>query len=86
MARSKLESQYLQSLTEGGKYKKNEKQVEALMEHFNKNPVWDLRTKILIAESLGMTIGQVAKWNWDHRKKLGLDTSHSKRAKKDKTP
>ena len=54
--------------------RKNKDQIEVLLRQFNRNPKWDYATKIAIAESLGMTLAQVAKWNWDHRKKLGIST------------
>ena len=48
-----------------------------LLKEFAKNPVWDLSDKIRIGEAVGLTPNQVAKWNYDHRKKLGIDTSRS---------
>ena len=54
--------------------RKNPQQVQALLDYFEKDPNWDYATKICIAEKIGMTFSQVSKWNWDHRKKLGMST------------
>ena len=81
-ARSRLEKQYFTNLTEGRRLRKNAKQIEILIQHFKRKSVWDYAEKVAIAEELGMTFGQVSKWNWDHRKKLGMHTKRPK-GKKD---
>jgi len=58
--------------------RKNQVQIKALQYHFKRQPVWDHATKISIAESLGMTLNQVSKWNWDQRKKEGISTQRVK--------
>ena len=42
------------------------------MEYFEKKPTWNYAQKVAIAVELDMTFSQVAKWNWDQRKKLGM--------------
>ena len=53
--------------------------------HFKRNPTWDYITKIGICEQLGMTLAQVQKWNWDNKKRLGMETSSRKLKKNEKT-
>ena len=55
-----------------------------MKELFKKDPNWDYPKKIAIASELSMTLQQVSKWNWDHRKKLGLPTDRRQAAKKTK--
>lgn len=77
-ARKRIEQQYFTNLTEGRRLRKNPKQIDILIAHFNRRPVWDYAEKVAIAEELNMTFGQVSKWNWDHRKKMGVSTKRSK--------
>jgi len=58
--------------------RKSSAQIEQLLIHFERNPVWDFATKVALGDQLGMTLAQVSKWNWDHRKKLGIDTAHKR--------
>ena len=58
--------------------RKNTTQIKCLLEHFERNPVWNYQKKLHIAESLGMTLSQVSKWNWDERKKKGMCTQRTK--------
>ena len=37
--------------------KKNDDQMAALIEHFERNPVWNYPKKIAIANETGMTVG-----------------------------
>ena len=58
--------------------RKNPEQIDILLQHFKRKPVWDYAEKVAIAEELSMTFGQVSKWNWDHRKKQGMSTKRAK--------
>jgi hypothetical protein len=50
--------------------------METLREEFEKDPVkWDIEKCVEIGNNIGMDRQQVSKWNWDHRKKYGFDTS-----------
>lgn len=80
-ARMRVEKQYFKNLSEGRRLRKNSEEIGVLLQHFNRNPIWDYPTKIAIAEQLGMTFGQISKWNWDHRKKLGMCTTRTKAKK-----
>ena len=73
-ARKRMEKQYIQNLQEGRHLRKNTDQIKVLLEYFQQKQVWDYPMKIAIAEELNMTLSQVSKWNWDHRKKLGIST------------
>ena len=72
--RIKLDREYFSKLEDGKRYRKNKNQIKRLKEIFAQDPVWDYSKKITIAEELGMTLQQVSKWNWDHRKKNGVST------------
>ena len=72
--RIKLDKQYFSKLEDGKRYRKNKTQIKRLKEIYDQDPVWDYSKKITIAEELGMTLQQVSKWNWDHRKKNGVST------------
>lgn len=58
-----------------------------LLTEFSKKQTWTFADKIRISQEIGMTHQKVSKWNWDHRKKLGLDTKRrtDKAADKKKT-
>lgn len=58
--------------------RKDPKQMEVLVEEFRKNPKWTYGDKIRIGAQIGMTHYQVAKWNWDYSKKLGVSTKRQK--------
>ena len=83
MARFRIEQRHYQNIQQGKgqKLKKNARQVQILLEHFAREPVWSHAKKIAICEELGMTVAQIQKWSWDHRQKLGL-LSSKMRAKK----
>ena len=49
-------------------------QIEILQRRFEENPDWDLEAKMLIAIEISMTQLQVAKWNWDERRRRGMTT------------
>jgi hypothetical protein len=50
--------------------------MESLRQEFEKDPVkWDIEKCVEIGNNIGMDRQQVSKWNWDHRKKYGFDTS-----------
>ena len=51
---------------------------QILRKYFNESPIWDYGLKIRIASEIGMTFNQVSKWNWDHRKRLGMKTNSRK--------
>ena len=53
------------------------------MEYFEKKPTWNYAQKVAIAVELDMTFSQVAKWNWDQRKKLGMLSGRGKDKKSD---
>ena len=72
--RIKLDREYFSKLEDGKRYRKNKNQIKRLKEIYAQDPVWDYSKKITIAEELGMTLQQVSKWNWDHRKKNGVST------------
>lgn len=72
--RIKLDREYFSKLEDGKRYRKNKNQIKRLKEIYAQEPVWDYSKKITIAEELGMTLQQVSKWNWDHRKKNGVST------------
>ena len=55
-----------------------------MKEFYKEDPVWDYSKKIEIAVELGMTLNQVSKWNWDHRKKLGIPTVREQSKAKNK--
>lgn len=59
--------------------RKDPKQMEVLVAEFNKNPKWTYADKILIGQRIGMTHYQVAKWNWDYSKKVGVSTKRQKK-------
>ena len=92
MARSRIERNYLASIhadmrgVDGNfrlrRKQKDQPQLDALLKYFNQQPFWDYPTKIAICEKLGMTLAQVSKWNWDHRKKLGIATTRIKTEQK----
>ena len=81
-ARIRTERRYIENLQEGRHLRKNGNQIKVLLEYFEKTQVWDYPTKIKIAEELGMTLSQVSKWNWDHRKKMGVSTQRIRTSKK----
>lgn len=54
--------------------RKDKKQIKVLLAEFSKKQTWTFADKIRISKEIGMTHQKVSKWNWDHRKKLGLDT------------
>ena len=67
---------------EGGRYmRKGDEQMITLQKAFDENPNWTYPFKMKIASQTGMTLSQVAKWNWDQRKKLGLSTEHDRKKK-----
>ena len=56
--------------------------METLVAEFEKSNKWSYKDKIRIAELIGMTFHQVSKWNWDYRKKMGVDTARKKNTAK----
>lgn len=54
--------------------RKDKSQLQFLLDAFKKDQVWNYADKVALAQATGMTYHKVSKWNWDHRKKLGLDT------------
>ena len=71
-----LDSHYARTFQQGKKMRKTTEHIKKLVDYFNINPTWDYAIKVKIAEEIGMTLNQVSKWNWDHRKKLGFRTSN----------
>ena len=71
-------------MEDGKRYRKNKDQLKRLREFYKEDPVWDYSKKIEIAVELGMTLNQVSKWNWDHRKKLGISTEREQSKAKNK--
>ena len=61
-------------LPEVNRTRKDKTQIQKLLREFAKKEVWSYADKVRIAQETGMTYHKVSKWNWDHRKKLGLDT------------
>ena len=57
-------------------------QRSSLQRAFDENPNWSYILKMKLASEIGMTISQVAKWNWDMRKKHGLEMNDRKKNKK----
>jgi hypothetical protein len=39
------------------------------MAEFAKDPIWDKVKLELLADRVGLSTGQIYKWNWDQRKK-----------------
>ena len=74
-----LDQHYFDNLQDGRRMRKKPQQIQVLLDYFEKDPNWDYPTKICIAEQIGMTFSQVSKWNWDHRKKLGMSTERRRR-------
>ena len=52
--------------------RKNQAQVDRLLEHFVNDPFWDVDKKVEIANELGMSYTQVGKWHWDKKKETGM--------------
>jgi len=77
--RLELEAKYIDQWEEGRRMRKKPQQMETLLTHFNENPTWSMARKIQIAEEIGMTFHQVSKWNWDHRRKMGISTARKKK-------
>ena len=75
----KVEQTHINNLTEGRRLKKSPGQINVLLEYFEKKPTWNYAEKVAIAVELDMTFSQVAKWNWDQRKKLGMPTERKKK-------
>ena len=69
-----LDSYYAQNWFYGRKMRKQPHHIKKLIDYFNMNPTWDYQTKVKIAEEIGMTFNQISKWNWDYRKKHGIQT------------
>ena len=74
-----LDQQYVSQWHEGRRIRKKPQHMNKLVEYFNQNPIWDYAEKVRIAEEIGMTYNQVAKWNWDYRKKQSISTSRLKK-------
>ena len=55
--------------------KKNEDQFKILESKFINNPNWAYEEKVDLALQLNLTFIQVSKWNFDRKKKAGIDTS-----------
>ncbi len=53
--------------------------MKILKSYFAENPEWSFTTKMEVANKIGMTVGQVSKWNWDMRKKMGMDTDRKRK-------
>lgn len=70
------------SQTDFNRIRKDKKQIKQLVAEFSKKQTWTYADKIRISQEVGMTPHKVSKWNWDHRKKLGLDTTTKRRAVK----
>jgi hypothetical protein len=50
--------------------------MKLLLEEFEKCPYkWDIEKCVEMGNKIGMDRQQVSKWNWDHRKKHGIETS-----------
>ena len=66
----------------GGKYiRKRVDQRSVLQKAFDENPNWSYPFKMKLATDIGMTLAQVAKWNWDMRKKHGLEVKNDRKKK-----
>lgn len=66
----------LQYALEGRRQRKNNNQMNILLEEFKEYPYkWDIEKCVEMGNKIGMDRQQVSKWNWDHRKKEGIDTS-----------
>ena len=77
--RLKLEAKYIDEWEEGRRMRKKPQQMEVLLRHFAENPKWSMSKKIAIADEIAMTFHQVSKWNWDHRRKMGISTARKKK-------
>lgn len=70
------QQQSIDNAIEGRRQRKNPKQMEILEQEFELNPTkWTIAECVKIGDSIGMVRTQVSKWNWDQRKKMGIDTS-----------
>lgn len=81
IVRDRLEQEYFEKMQEGKRMRKDREQMEILVSEFQRSNKWSYKDKIRIAEQIGMTFHQVSKWNWDYRKKMGIDTSRKKNPK-----
>ena len=61
-------------------------EVAILKKYFDESPIWSYEHKVAIAQEVGMTFNQVSKWNWDHRKNLGISTTRDRKKKAPDTP
>lgn len=50
--------------------RKNNDQVNILVEEYNKNSTWTKDQVIYLARKSGLSEAQVYKWGWDYKKKL----------------
>ena len=80
-ARIELDLLHAQGWFKGRHLRKTEEDIEILLDHFKADPVWNYETKVKIALQVGMTLNQVSKWHWDHRKKLGISTKDTRTRK-----
>lgn len=74
-----MEKEYMAQWEEGSRIRKNPQQVKILRKNFEENPTWNRSKQFQIAVEIGMTINQVAKWNWDQRKKLKTQAERKKK-------
>jgi hypothetical protein len=59
--------------------KKSGDEKKILENEFLKDPNWSYQKKVDLAIALGFTFAQVSKWNWDMRKKEGIEISRKKK-------
>lgn len=59
--------------------KKTGDEKKILENEFKKDPNWSYQKKVDLALRLGFTFAQVSKWNWDMRKKEGIETKRGKK-------
>lgn len=78
----KAQNEAVSRAVTGNRIRKNEQQMNILLTEFEKDPkkwtvakAYEIGCKIGEATGKAMVHSAVTKWNWDHRKKLGLCTS-----------
>mmetsp|Transcript_16279 Transcript_16279/g.11469 ORF Transcript_16279/g.11469 Transcript_16279/m.11469 type:complete len:101 (+) Transcript_16279:1024-1326(+) len=76
-----MEQQVTDEGSKRRRQRKNNNQRSALEAEYLQNSEWSFDKKRELAIKFGMSVNQVSKWNWDRRKKDGIDTTRKAKDK-----
>ena len=78
MTRMRYQANYLSNWKPGRRLRIQPAQISLLTGYFEDDPDWSFERKLEIAGLTGLSTAQVKKWNFDEKKRRGMETNSRK--------